>query len=186
MKITGASKDAQQFVDGLEPRTAVGKLDVGQDQPRPLLLGQRHSLGVSARNAEHAMTQPLHKGLELHRDEGIILDDQHVGRDFGRQLAAGFLDQIRAASSRRCRARARHRGSGKPSSATSRKAWRGNGVMLASFCSPGSGAFRRARRAVDGERVPDLREQAIERDPGPLGSSITVRSAIKASSVAAT
>ena len=31
--------------------------------------------------------------LEVHRDEGLVLDDEDIGRDFGGQFAAGFLDQ---------------------------------------------------------------------------------------------
>ena len=45
MKITGTSKEREQFVDGVEARTAVGELDVGQDQARPLLTGERDRFG---------------------------------------------------------------------------------------------------------------------------------------------
>ena len=48
---------------------------------------------MGARDAEHAVTEAFDQGFELHRDEGLVLDDQHVGGDFGGELAAGFLDQ---------------------------------------------------------------------------------------------
>ena len=48
---------------------------------------------MGAGDTEHAMTKPFHQRLELHRDEGVILDDQNVGGDLGRKLAARVLDQ---------------------------------------------------------------------------------------------
>ena len=93
MKITGTSNVFKQVVDRIEPGAAVGELDVGEDQPGLLLFGQRDRLGMGAGDAENAMTETLDQRFQLHRDEGVVLDDQHVGGDLGGKLAAGFLDQ---------------------------------------------------------------------------------------------
>ena len=93
MKITGTSKVLEQFVDGIEPRTAVGELNIGQDQAGPLLARSATASRLGARDAEHPVAEAFDQRLEVHRDEGLVLDDQDVGRDLGRELAAGFLDQ---------------------------------------------------------------------------------------------
>src|SRR5262245_240168 len=59
-------ESCEQLVDRLESRTAIGELDVREDQPRSLVLGQRESLRVSARNTEHPVTEAFHQGFELH------------------------------------------------------------------------------------------------------------------------
>src|SRR5262245_43404701 len=46
------------------------------------------------RDAEHTMTKTFYQPLEIERDERLILDDEHVGRDLRRELAARFLDQF--------------------------------------------------------------------------------------------
>ena len=94
MKITGTSNDAQHFVDRVEPGAAVGELNVGENDAGPLCFCERHRLGVGARDAEHPMAEAFHQSLEIERDEGLVLDDQHVGGDLGGEFAAGFLDQF--------------------------------------------------------------------------------------------
>ncbi len=93
MKITGTSNDAKKFVDRIEPGTAVGKLDVGEDQPGLLRLRQRQRLGVSARDADDIVAEAFDQRLDVHGDEGLVLDDEDVGGDLGGEFAAGFLDQ---------------------------------------------------------------------------------------------
>jgi hypothetical protein len=94
-------------------------LNVGQDQAGGPFLRQRECFLVGARDAEHAMAETLDQRLQIHRDEGLVLDDQHVGRDLGCKFAARFLDQ-------RAQRRDVHvenlaaSSSEKPSSATSR------------------------------------------------------------------
>ena len=157
MKITGAWKDAQQLVDGLETRTAVGKLDVRQDQPRTLFLGQRKRLGVGARNAEHAMAEALHQRFKLHRDERIVLDDQHVGGDFGRKLAPGLLDQcaqlhhIDAKHARCIRL-------GEALERDQQECLARKGGDVGELLLPWQRPLGSAGRTVDGNRIPDFRE----------------------------
>ena len=62
-------------------------------RPGRLALASVTALGMGARDAEHAMAEALDQPLEIHGDEGLVLDDQHVGGDLGGELAAGFLDQ---------------------------------------------------------------------------------------------
>jgi hypothetical protein len=40
------------------------------------------------------MAQILDQALEVHGDQGLVLDDEDVGRDLGRQLAPGLLDEV--------------------------------------------------------------------------------------------
>ena len=93
MKITGTSNECEHLIDRVEPGAAVGELDVGEDDAGPLGFGERHGLAMGARDAEHAMAKTFDQRLEIERDEGLVLDDQHVGGDLGGELAAGFLDQ---------------------------------------------------------------------------------------------
>jgi hypothetical protein len=83
MKITGASNDASNSLTASNP-----------ELPSASWISARISPGrFFFVSAEHAMTKPFHQRLELHRDEGVILDDQNVGGDLGRKLAARVLDQ---------------------------------------------------------------------------------------------
>jgi arginase len=47
---------------------------------------------MGAGDAKHAMAELLHQLLEIHGDECFVLDDEHVGCDFGRKFAAGLFD----------------------------------------------------------------------------------------------
>ena len=40
------------------------------------------------------MAEPLHQCLQLHGNQRLVLDDQHVGGDLGCDLAAGQIDQL--------------------------------------------------------------------------------------------
>ena len=40
-------------------------------------------------DTDHVVPQILHERLEIHRNECLVLDDQHVGGDLGRHFAAG-------------------------------------------------------------------------------------------------
>ena len=48
---------------------------------------------MRAGNADHPVTEALHQGLNVHCDEGLILNDEDVGSDLGGKLTAGFLNQ---------------------------------------------------------------------------------------------
>ena len=44
-------------------------------------------------DAQHPMTETFHQLFELAGNKGLVLDDQHIGGDFGGKLAARFLDE---------------------------------------------------------------------------------------------
>ena len=46
---------SQHFVDGVESGAPIGKLDIGQDKTRLLLLHRVHRLAMRAGDARHAM-----------------------------------------------------------------------------------------------------------------------------------
>ena len=48
---------------------------------------------MGARDADDVVAEAFDQRLDVHGDEGLVLDDEDVGRDFGGELAAGFLDQ---------------------------------------------------------------------------------------------
>jgi hypothetical protein len=74
------------------------------------------------------VAEAFHQRLDVHGDEGLVLDDEDVGGDLGRELAAGFLNQIAKAGRSQSRIAAAS-SSEKPSRATRRKACRGRGVI---------------------------------------------------------
>ena len=49
---------------------------------------------MGAGDADHVVAEVLDETLEVHRDEGLVLDDQDVGGDFRRHLAAGGIRQL--------------------------------------------------------------------------------------------
>ncbi len=56
----------------------------------------------------------------------------------------------------------------KPSSDSSKKAWRGNGVIFDSRRSDGSGRVAHVRDIVERNRIPDLGEQPEQPGAGPV------------------
>ena len=94
MNTTGTSKVLQQLVDRIETRAAIGELNIGQDQARLLVLRQRDRIRMGARDADDVMAKILDEAFEIHRDERLVLDDEHVGRDLGGHLAAGGIGQV--------------------------------------------------------------------------------------------
>ena len=84
----------QHFVDRIEPGAAVGKLNIGENNPGPLCFSKRHGFGVGARNAQHTVAETLHQSFEIERDERFVLNDQNVGGDLGCKFATGFLDKF--------------------------------------------------------------------------------------------
>ena len=103
-------------------------------RPGRFWLGERHRLAVRARDADHPVAEAFDQGLDVHGDERLVLDDQDVGGDLGRKLAAGFFHQ----AAQRRQVDLEHFGRvvlGKPSSATSRNACRGRGVIWVRCCS---------------------------------------------------
>ena len=49
---------------------------------------------MGARHPDDAMSRILHDRLEVHGDQRLVLDDEHVRRHLRRNLAAGLGDQL--------------------------------------------------------------------------------------------
>ena len=80
-------------------------------------------------DAQHVMAEVLDQPLEVHGNEGLVLDDEDIGGDFGGQLTARLLDQAAHRPHVGLQDRAGVFLGETSSNATSRKACRGNGVM---------------------------------------------------------
>ena len=93
----------EQLVDRIEAGRAVGELDVGEDQAGLLVLGERHGVRMGAGHADDVVAEIAHQAFEVHRDEGLVLDDQHVGGDLGGHLAAGRIGEPPRLARHRCR-----------------------------------------------------------------------------------
>ncbi len=94
MKITGTSKDLSNSFTASRPGTAIGELNIGKDQSGPLVLRDLDRFRMRARNAEHAVAEIFDQALDIHRDQRLVFDDEHVGRDFGSEFAASTFHQI--------------------------------------------------------------------------------------------
>jgi len=107
------------------------------------------------------MPQSLDQGLQFHRDEGVVLDDQHFGCNFDRQLAAGLLHQT---------AQLHHVGIKHARGIRLRKAFQGHqqkcltgkGGNIGQLLFARQGSVGRTWGAIDRKRIPNLREQAVE------------------------
>ena len=44
-------------------------------------------------NADYVVTKIFYEAFEVHRDEGLVFDDQNIGRDLCGHLAAGRIGQ---------------------------------------------------------------------------------------------
>ena len=93
MKITGTSNVLSSSFTASSPELPSASWMSARIRPGCLLAGERDRFGMRARDAQHAMAEAFDQRFEIHRDEGLVLDDQHVGGDLGGELAAGFLDQ---------------------------------------------------------------------------------------------
>ena len=61
----------EQVVYGLQPRAAIGELDIGQDQAGPTLFHQRRRLRPGAGNPDGAVAEIFDKLLKIERDHTI-------------------------------------------------------------------------------------------------------------------
>ena len=118
---------------------------------------------MRAGDAEHVMAEPLDEAFNIHRDQRLIFDDEHVGRDFAGEFLAGFVKECaqRGRSTSRTRAVS---SSEKPSSDISRNACRGQGRELGDAGLGRQLGVGTVAGAVHAHRIPDLGEDAIEAD----------------------
>ena len=84
----------QNVAHRVQPRTAVCELDIGHDQPRHRLLGQRHRLGSRPGDTDDMMAELLDQRLQIHRDDGLVLNDEDVGMELRGDLALGLVDEV--------------------------------------------------------------------------------------------
>ena len=54
------------------------------------------------RQADDIVSEAFDQSLDVHGDEGLVLDNEHIGRDLGGEFAAGFLDQACLLYTSRC------------------------------------------------------------------------------------
>ena len=83
----------QDLVDRIEARAAVGELDVGEDQPGPVLLEEGHRLLVRAGDLDHAWPRPVDEICKIDGDQRLVLDDENVGRDLLGDLGRCLVDR---------------------------------------------------------------------------------------------
>jgi hypothetical protein len=101
----GHGRPAQDLAHRVEARAVVGELDVGQDQLRRPLAGQRHRLLVGGGDAGDRVAAALDRGHDVERDDRLVLDDQDPGRALGAQVGLRLAQQRR----RRGRVEPHHR-----------------------------------------------------------------------------
>src|SRR3546814_4485079 len=73
-------KFCQYVLDRIDPAAVIGKLNVSQHQARPLRHGFAHGFIPCHRNRRHLMAQIPHDGFQVHRNNWLIFNDQHLGR----------------------------------------------------------------------------------------------------------
>ena len=71
----------------------VGELDVGKDQARRVLARLRDRLVASHRDAGDVMAEIADDRLDIHRDDRLVLDDQHVGESLALDLFERLGDE---------------------------------------------------------------------------------------------
>ena len=167
----------QNVVHGIDARAAIGQLDVRQNQSRPAVTHRRDRLGTGPRHAEIPVAEAFDQAFQVHGDEGLVLDDQHVGRHLLGDVAPCLLDQprdvfdlatgcggdLRIRKAFECRQQERDAG------------WRRQRRERAP--DTGGGTIRRFDRLVERHRIPNRKERLVERDarllrviePGRIG-----------------
>src|SRR5262245_11890031 len=84
----------EEIVNGLQPRAAVGQLNVSQDQTRALGLRQGGRLGPRASDANGAVPEVLDQLFKIERDQNLVFDNQDIGGNLGRKLPPRLIDEI--------------------------------------------------------------------------------------------
>ena len=117
------------------------------------------------------MAQAFDQALQIHRDEGFVLDDKDIGGDLSRQLTAGFLDQ----GPQRGHLDAEDVRGVLLGEALKRDQQKGLAGLRRDLAKPLLDRLLRAGgrigALVDPHRIPDFREQLVEGGPWPAGST---------------
>lgn len=82
----------QNSVYGVQAGTSVSELYVGKDETRPKLMRSFDGLALCPRYANDVVAQVLDQPLQVHRDQGFILDAQHIGFDLCGQVLVCVLE----------------------------------------------------------------------------------------------
>ena len=101
MKITGTENSARMSFTASMPLEFVGELDVGEHQARRVLPRLRDRFVAGHRNAGDVVAEVADDRFDVHRDDRLVLDDQHVGErlplDLLERLGDELVDVLRAA-----------------------------------------------------------------------------------------
>src|SRR5512139_2013673 len=83
----------QYVLHGIDARTVVGELDIGQHQAGTPRHGLRHRLVAGDGHSGHTVAEVAHDGLDIHRDDRLVLDDQDLGASLPFDLVERLADQ---------------------------------------------------------------------------------------------
>ncbi len=131
MKITGTSNCPSMSLTASMPELPSRKLNIGEDQPGAFAHRDLHGLFAGARNTANAVSKTADDVFDIHRDQWLVFDHQHIGGDHLTDLAACLFEKLANARG----IRLENFGGlieGKPSTLVNKKAWRGFGGIAAS------------------------------------------------------
>ena len=83
----------QNILHRINSRTVIGELDIGQHQARLLIRCLCHCLVARHGNAGNIMAEIANNGFDVHRDDRLILDNQHICFELRFDILFGFGDQ---------------------------------------------------------------------------------------------
>ena len=156
---------AKHLVDGVEARAAVGELDVGEHEARPVLIDGLDGFGVGARHTGDAVAKALDDAFEVHGDHRLVLDNEHVGRNLRGDFAASNIDQ-RVNLGHVAVENLPRLGGGKAFHRAEQKSLaRNRRYRLELAVDRRCGAGRHLGLEIDADRIPQAEKGAIERDP---------------------
>src|SRR5579872_144219 len=84
----------QNFIDRVEPRASVRKLNVGENEPGPAVQRRPHRLRMRPSDCCDVMTQLFDESLYVQSDERFILDNQDIRVDLGGNLLSRALNEV--------------------------------------------------------------------------------------------
>ena len=93
MKITGTENSARMSFTASMPLEFIGQLNVGENKSRRVLTGLSDGLVASDRNPCNVVTEVSNDRFDVHRDDRLIFDDQHIGERLTLDLLERFSDQ---------------------------------------------------------------------------------------------
>ena len=92
--MTGAEKEASISFTASRPELPSASWMSARIRPGCCFLTALHRLAVRAGDAVDLVAERLDQRFDVHGDERLVLDDEHVGRHLLGDLAAGLVDQL--------------------------------------------------------------------------------------------